>query len=380
MPKKIVVGVGLFAFVIVAILVVSHKKAQNEAFQLPVVSPIVVSAHSALWQSVQLTLPAQVTVKAEIEQLLTARMPAQVVSLPVREGDQVRAGDLLAQLDDQTSRAESSAADAQLAQYRLEQTTIRDQVAAAKLDVVAQQDTLNRLKKLASLKAASEDQIQQQRVRLAQAEQRLSAAQAQLKAYDDLLSARQKQAAAAKGAMGYVHLSALQDGVVSDRLVQEGDIVTAGTPLLRLVGAGGQRRLLVQTPSDMPAPVGLVWNNKLLPVTAWPRANGQGLLTYEARVVDTSLMPNQSLSLPMAIYAQEGIFLPSNCMIPKDMHQAQVLVDHEGKAKAVTVLLDAVGETGAVTQNRFLDGQALLCASSDMLIRILAGRVYQVQP
>jgi biotin carboxyl carrier protein len=371
----IAVGVVIAAGAVVAI---KSKQAKNAAFVPPVVAPILVSSMTANLAPVTLTQPTQVTVKAEIEQLLTARLTAQVVSLPVREGDVVKAGDLLAQLDDKSSRADLSVADAQLAQYKLEQASIKDQTDAAKLDWQAQKDTFSRLQKLALVKAASEDQIQQQSVRVAQAEQRLSAAQSQYKAYDELLIARKKQAEAAKGALGYVQLKALQNGTVSERLVQEGDIVSAGTPLIRLVGEGGGRRLFVQLPVDGQKPAGLMWQDKLLPLVAWPRASAQGLLTFEARISDEALVPNQQFALPLAVYSGEGIALASNCFVPYSLQEAQVLIDNQGKAEVVPVVLDAVGQEGAVTQNPRLLGQKILCASSDILIRIMAGRNYKV--
>jgi multidrug efflux pump subunit AcrA (membrane-fusion protein) len=371
----IAVGVVVTAGAVVAI---KSKQAKNAAFVPPIITPISVSSITATLGFVSLTQPTQVSVKAEVEQLLTARITAQVVSLPVREGDVVNTGDLLAQLDDKSSRADMSVADAQLAQYKLEQASIKDQVDAAKLDLRAQKDTLSRLQRLALVKAASEDQIQQQSVRVAQAEQRLSAAQSQYKAYDELLSARKKQAEAAKGALGYVQLKALQAGIVSERLVQEGDIVSAGTPLIRLVGEGGGRRLLVQLSADEPKPAGLLWQDKLLPLVAWPRANTQGLLTYEARLNDERFIPNQQLALPLAVYADEGIRLPSRCFIPHSVKEAKVLIDNQGKIEVVPVILDAIGQEGGVTQNPRLIGQKVLCASSDILIRLMAGRNYKV--
>ena len=154
-----------------AFLAVKSKQAQNAAFSPPTMPPIMVNEITLTSQMVTLTQQAQVTVKAEVEQLLTARVTAQVIDLPVREGSLVKRGDLLAQLDDKSSRADISLASAQLAQYKLDQASIKDQVEAAKLDVQAQTDTLSRLKKLAKINAASEDQLQQQQVKLAQAEQ-----------------------------------------------------------------------------------------------------------------------------------------------------------------------------------------------------------------
>lgn len=375
--KKVWVAVALVV-VMGAVYSVALKKAKNDAFVAPLVPPIVVTSMLTHKQLVMLTQPTQVTVKAETEQLLTARLTAQVIHLPVREGDQVKAGDMLAQLDDKSSRADMSVADAQLAQYKLEQASIADQAQAAKLDVQAQKDTLLRLKKLALVKAASEDQIQQQTVRLAQAEQRFSAARGQLKAYDELLRARRKQADAANSALGYVRLTALQAGTVAERFVQEGDIVMAGTPIIRLIGEGDQRRLMVSLPADATKPAGIVWKGALLPMTAWPRANMQGLLTYEASITDASLIPNQQLSLPLSTYSGEGYALPSQCFIPHSATRAQVLIDRQGQVEVVDVVLEALGQEGAVTQNARLHEQRVLCASSDVLIRLMAGRNYKV--
>lgn len=360
-------------------LAVKAKQAQNATFQPPIMPDIIVDQIVANLAEVTLTQTAQVSVKAETEQLLTARVTAQVIDLPFREGDEVKAGQVLAQLDDKSSRAEVSLAQAQLAQYKLEQASIQDQVSAAKLDVTAQKDTLSRLKKLSKINAASEDQLQQQQVKLAQAEQRLSSASSQLKAYDELLTARNKQSEAAQGALGYVRLTALTEGKVAERLVQEGDIVTAGTPIIRIIGQDGKRRLLISQPTELTRPQGILWKDHVLPLTQWPRANAQGLVTYEANLTDPQLMPNQQIALPFVVYQGEGILLPSLCFIPHNQQQAQVLVYEHNTANAMTISLAGIGKEGAVTQESELAGKSLLCASSDILLRIMAGRTFQIK-
>jgi multidrug efflux pump subunit AcrA (membrane-fusion protein) len=373
-------GVTLLLLIALSVAVVVNKKASNHAFAAPAVSPILVKQQRLTSSQVTLTRPTQATVKAESEQVLSARSSAQVMQLSVREGDLVRAGDLVALLDDNNSRAEVSVTSAELARYQAEQASVRDQVQAAKLDVQAQGDTLMRLKKLASIQAASEDQLQQQSVRLAQAEQRFSAAQSQLQSYDALLSAKRQQADAAKGALGYVRLTALADGVVAERLVQVGDIVNAGSPLLRLIAAGGQRRVLVQLPASETAPAGILLHNQVMSLTPWPSANTQGLKTYEAKLVDEQLTPNQQLVLPLVVYKQLGIQLSSQCFIPRQAKQAQVVVNQQGKAVALDVHLEAVGKEGAVTLDARLEGQSVLCATSDVLLRLMAGRGFEVTP
>lgn len=378
MSWKFVVSLALI--MLLAAMAVLNKKASNQAFVAPAVPPILVKQHLLTSSQVTLTRPSQATVLAESEQVLSARSSAQVIQLSVREGDLVKAGDLVALLDDKNSRAEVSVASAEVARYQAEQASVRDQVQAAKLDVQAQRDTLARLKKLASIQAASDDQLQQQSVRLAQAEQRLSAAQSQLQSYDALLSAKRQQADAAKGALGYVRLTALSEGVVAERLVQVGDIVAAGTPLLRLIASGGQRRILVQQPASEAPPAGIMHHQVMMPLIAWPSANAQGLKTYEAKVTDDALSPHQQLVLPLVVYHQAGLRLPSQCFIPRHAKQAQVVLNQQGKAVPLDIQLEAVGKEGAVTLDARLQGQSVLCATSDVLLRLMAGRAFEVMP
>lgn len=372
--------VSLVLIIALAAMAVLNKKASNQAFVAPAVPPIVVKQQLLSSSQVTLTRPTQATVLAESEQVLSARSSAQVMQLSVREGALVKAGDLVALLDDKNSRAEVSVASAEVARYQAEQASVRDQVQATKLDVQAQRDTLARFKKLASIQAASDDQLQQQSVRLAQAEQRLSAAQSQLQSYDALLSAKRQQADAAKGALGYVRLTALSEGVVAERLVQVGDIVTAGTPLLRLIASGGQRRILVQQPASETPPAGILHHQTMMPLIAWPSANVQGLKTYEAKVSDDALSPHQQLVLPLVVYHQTGLKLPSQCFIPRHAKQAQVVLNQQGKAVALDIQVEAVGKEGAVTLDARLEGQSVLCATSDVLLRLMAGRAFEVMP
>lgn len=371
-------GIAMTVLVVSAVVVVLNKKNENQGFLSPVVAPIMVQQQRLSFTDITLTRPTQATVKAESEQVLSARSSAQVMQLSVREGDLVQAGAIVALLDDNHSRADVSFASAELARFQADQASVRDQVQAAKLDVQAQRDTLMRLKKLASIQAASDDQIQQQTVRLAQAEQRFSAAQSQLQSYDALLSAKRQQAQAAKGALDYVRLTALSDGVVAERLVQVGDIVTAGTPLLRLISAGGHRRVLVHLPASEVTPIGIVHQNQVVDLTPWPSASNLGLKTYEAQLVDQSLTPNQQMVLPLVLFRQAGILLPSNCLIPRQAKHAQVLLNQQGKAQAIEIQLEAVGKEGAVTLDARLQGQSILCATSDVLLRLMAGRRFEV--
>ena len=96
--------------------------------------------------------------------------------------------------------------------------------------------------------------------------------------------------------------------------------------------------------------------------------------------MDEQLTPNQQLVLPLIVYKQSGIQLPSQCFIPRQAKQAQVVLNQQGKAVPLEIQLEAVGKEGAVTRDARLEGQSVLCATSDVLLRLMAGRAFEVTP
>ena len=142
-----------------------------------------------------ITVPA--TVAARQSATLAARIPAAVRELPLREGQRVAAGTVVARLDDPALRAG---------------------LAAAEANVQAAQSDLARMRSLAKSAAATTREVEE-------ATARAAAAQAGLSAVRENLS--------------YAVLRSPFSGVLAARRVQVGDIVSPGQPLVEIEGAGG---------------------------------------------------------------------------------------------------------------------------------------------
>jgi len=139
-------------------------------------------------------------------------LPGTLAALTVREGSRVSVGEMLASLDTSQlqARRDAAAADLSQVQAELELARIKEQ----------------RQRNLQATGAVSEEAFDETRLRARALDARLASLQARLSGLDIDL---------AKSV-----LRAPYDGVVAQRLVDRGAVVSAGAPVLRLVAAGAR--------------------------------------------------------------------------------------------------------------------------------------------
>jgi RND family efflux transporter MFP subunit len=165
-------------------------------------------------------LPGIVAARTEAD--VGFRVGGKVVSRTVTVGDQVRAGDVVARLDEADLRLQVEAAEAARTAAR-----IALDMAETNFDRVASLQS----KGWASRQASDTETVtvEEARARLLQAE---------------------RAAELARNQLGYATLRADADGIVTGTLAEPGQVLTAGQPVVRLAHAGA-REAVVAIPEAM---------------------------------------------------------------------------------------------------------------------------------
>lgn len=187
------------------------------------------------------TLPDEIEAPGTVESVATAevaaRMTGTVTRVAVREGDFVRRGQLLVQLDDREVAARRSAAHAALEEAAAAGEEAARGVAAAEAHAGVAAKTMERfthLRKEASVSPQEFDEVEAKH-KAAQAAQ--AGAKARQKQVEAMKVRAASEAAAAEAVASYARVVAPFDGVVVRRSVEPGAMAALGVPLVVLEAA-----------------------------------------------------------------------------------------------------------------------------------------------
>ena len=252
-------------------------------------------------------------VRARIESRLGFRVGGKLVRRHAELGQRVKAGEVLAQLDPQDLRLAADAA--------------RAQVAAAQT---------NRELAAADFKryAALNDQNFISGAELERRETSLKSAQAQLDQAQAQLSAQRNQA-------GYATLVADVSGVITGVEAEPGQVVAAGSPVVR-VAQDGARDVVFSVPEDK---IAMVRPGSEVSIRVWA---GNKLLAGKVREVSASADPvTRTFQVKVSVEGPDAPALGSTVSVqPRSLGHAGATViklptsalRQEGQATAVWVL------------------------------------------
>lgn len=377
MKNKLIAGLVILAFVGGGVVLVKKKREQLAAEPVPVSLPVVVEEKVLQAGPVSLSQRTVAEVQALRDTVLASRLTAYVTDLPLFEGERFRKGALLAKLDASQAEADLQRADANLAQTRLQESTLAAELAAAESTLKAEQERTQRLQALYKIQGVALEQMQIAEAALAGVRARHAAASAAVQNFKALLQANTAAREASRENLRYGMMNAPFDGVVSQRLAQPGDLATPGKPLLKIFDTSAGVRLLVSVPERL-QPVALRIGEQRFKLQAWPEAGQQGLRRYEARAATGTFLPGSRVEAQVVVFqADNAVFLPRSCLLNDDGRNAAIVTVQDGKAAVKKLTLAASGEEGAVTRDDGLAGQHLACASPDILARLAAGASYK---
>lgn len=198
------------------------------------------------------------TVEAEERRVVRARAGGLLVDLRVREGDVVKAGELLGRVDLPTAaaevrqrRVEAGAARALAGDAGPRLAALRAAAAALEAELVLARADRERAQSLAQSAATPRTEVERLTARVAQLEAQLASRRAEERALAiDLRASTDRSAAsldAAQARLADSELRAPIDGVVLARLFEPGEVVGKDQPVLKI---GDVRGLILEVLVD----------------------------------------------------------------------------------------------------------------------------------
>jgi multidrug efflux pump subunit AcrA (membrane-fusion protein) len=355
----------LFAVLLGGMLLAACGQAENKAVKPETVQGL--RLEKMKLQSVPDELEAPGTVIAAATAQVAARTMATVLQVTVKEGDTVRSGQLLAQLDERelSARRNATQAGVQAAEAGISQAQKAVAVAQAQADVM--QKTYDRYIYLKEQKSVSPQEFDEVSAKQQAAQASLEQATAALKQAQARREQAQAEVHAAESVASYARVVAPFDGRVIRRTIEPGSLVSPGMPLF-VVEDKSHYQLQVTLPAEA-----LTFVKKGSTARVQLDAMSEGSLEGKVAEVEAGADPrshtlNARIDLPRDTKVQSGVF-------------GRAFFAH-GSKRALLVRKDGVVARGQLRGIYVVDSNGLvhwrvvtLGQSTDGQIEVLSGLV-----
>lgn len=182
------------------------------------------------------TVPDEIEAPGTVQSATTAEIAARamgtVQAVLVREGDAVRRGQLLVQIDDRELAARSNAAQSALDEAAAARDEVARAVAAAQAHADVAKKTYDRFTFLREQKSISPQEFDEVEAKYRAATAGLEQTQARQQQVEAMNQRAQSEARAAGAVAGYTRITSPFDGIVVRRHVDPGTMAMPGMPLL----------------------------------------------------------------------------------------------------------------------------------------------------
>lgn len=185
------------------------------------------------------------SVLAEVEPTQTSRIAsrvrAEVLSIPVDEGDRVQKGDVLVELDDREIKKRMSSLKETIKQTRAEKRAKQAERNALERRVAYWKEEVERYEDLVVKQAVKESELIQYRDTLATVRGNLEATNETISSLDHRIKSLRKDLSEIQIRRGYYTLKSPYEARVTKRHVDPGDMASPGGALLTLEDISGTR-------------------------------------------------------------------------------------------------------------------------------------------
>ena len=236
--------------------------------------------------------------RAEQEANLSFKVAGTVSNLNVAVGDIVRRGQVIASLEPTDYEVSLQQAKAQEQGSKASQQSSETQVKSAQASYIASESSYRRITKLYENNSVSLSEFEQAKANYEAAKAQYDAAQAQFEAakFNTTASIGQKQSA--ENQVTYTKLTAPFAGVISQKMVEQNELVNSGTPVVTL-STIGQPEVEVGIPEFLISKI----KQGMTTSVSFSAIPGK---TFEASVIEVGYSPVSGATYPITVDLNSG--------------------------------------------------------------------------
>ncbi|OGU09337.1 MAG: hypothetical protein A2075_08940 [Geobacteraceae bacterium GWC2_58_44] len=235
MKKKSILLLMALLIVIAAVLVLKNKEKKLAALPKPEPPAPTVQVAPVILGALELSSHYLAVIEPFNKSDLSPRITGAILSINKREGDPVRAGELLVTLDDRELQDRSVAVNAEV-------LATRQRLTGAESAYTTQKSVYARDEALFKAGAISKEALERSHATL-------DGTRAVVESYQESIKGQAMNTKVARTQAGYARITAPFSGVVSKRWAEPGDLAAPGKPILT-VEKTSSFKVLAQVPQE----------------------------------------------------------------------------------------------------------------------------------
>lgn len=294
-------------------------------------------------------IPVQGTVEPVEFAALSSRTEGTLDILNVDEGDVVKKGQLLFQIDRRNLENEVTVAQRALDVCETEVKTARISFDLAKIRQTKARIDFERAQTLRKSNAVSQDSFETAELAFKEAQAECNRAASLVDIAEALVEKQRNNLSIAQKNLADSEIKAPFDGVITDTFVEQGEFVKGGTEILRLENPAARDVVCfisaLHYPNIVPGETRALFRLDDAPA-------GEAVVTYRAPNVDplsrtfkikirvpqhTALVSGVMCSVDLLTRERHGFGLPADAFQQRDNGQVIVLAEKDGKAEQIVV-------------------------------------------
>lgn len=356
-------GLVVILLIVAAVFLVRHRKAQLANLAPPPVRPIPVLVKSAEQGTLPVTRHYLGTIEPVAGAVLSAQTTGYLTAVYKDVGDRLTAGEAAAKIDMRLPEAQKNALAAELS--------------GAREDLAIKKTIRDRRRELVRERAVSQEALDEAELAATLAESRVRRLEQEL--------------AAAAVSLSFSRMDSFFDGIVIERMKDIGDLVTPGTPVLRVEDPAMGYKILVrvsqETVVDLPrnAAVNLTFGDQVL-IAAVDRVH-PAIVSGNLAVVEirTSARPFDLPSygvvgVDLTVAEVQGFIVDADCVLETDAGAFVFSVTDAFGVNPISVTVTGRSGNRTVVDGPLTDGLSLAAGPESMLLMLGPGvRVLPVE-
>jgi RND family efflux transporter MFP subunit len=376
MKKKVILLIVALLIVVAAVIFLKNKENKLANLPKPQTPPPTVQVAPVTVGALEVSSHYLATVEPFNKSDLSPRITGAILSIKKREGDLVRAGELLATIDDRELQDRSVAVNAEV-------LATRQRLAGANSAYATQKSVYGRDEALYKAGAISKEALERSRAAL-------DGAKANVDAYQENLKGQAMNTNVARTQAGYARIVAPFSGVVSKRWSEPGDLAAPGKPILTIEKTTSYK-ILAEVPQEELAGirsgsvVKLTNGNQTMPAKVnrvYPALGKNMLATVEVLTTSSpfGLPSSATVGFDIVTKKVEGLIVPAQAVVKSGQGNFVYQVTN-GTVRVIAVKLLGMGNGSAAISGELAAGVQVAVGQENKLLTLSEGsKVSAAQP